>query len=583
MSTSKSRATLITGGRVVTMRDDGAVHEAAVVRDGTIVATGDRRSMDEVAGAGANATQVDLAGAYLMPGLIDTHPHLIHWSAFTHAVVALFDCRSHGEICARIREAAARTPKGEWIRCSPVGEPHYFLRSSYRDLDEGELPTRAALDDAAPDHPVWIQAWAPVTPNVTAFNTRGLRQIQLSRNSPDRIGRVSVEKSPDGEPTGRLMGPVNNYYNNEPWWDSVLARIYVLGPEDFVQGSLDGMADANRRGVTAIFEGHIMDWPLIDVYRHHRAEGALSLRVLCTPDGEPHGLPTSVELTYAELRERLQTAHSVQDLTDNFLRIESYLCTRGGPLNPGMMIWHRPYRGPHGEWTRGLEFLSPEKGRLMVDFAAERGMRMNLLAVADREHDVALEHLEAARRRHDFTDQHWILQHAYFMSDEHCRRYRDLGFDITTSMSFSYFKQHTFRERVGHDVLRDLIPLQRELDHGFQVGCGTDWGPANIFEHIALAEEHPGVMGGRNDTPAHGVSRADALAMWTRSAGRILRWKGIGTIEAGNHADLIVVDRDPLTTPVEDLADTRVHLTMLGGRAVHDEGVLRGELSAVGV
>jgi predicted amidohydrolase YtcJ len=527
-------ATVFHGGPIVTMAEDasGPAPEAVAVRDGRVAAVG---SLDDVtAAAGAGARSVDLAGATLMPGLVDTHPHLLHWAAFTHAVVPLFDAKNYHDIVEKIRAAAASTPKGEWIRCSPIGEPHYFNRRSYRDLEEGELPTRELLDFAAPDHPVWIQAWAPVTPNITVFNTRGLRQIQLSRNSPDRIGRVAVEKDEQGEPTGRLQGPVNNYYNNEPWWDSVLARIYTLTGEDFVVGALEGMADANQRGVTTVFEGHIMDWPLIDVYRLHRQNDALTVRVLCTPDGEPHGLPTSVELTFDELGERLQTAHDARSVDDDLLRIDSFLCTRGGPVNPGMMIWHRKYRGPFGEWTNGLEFLPPEKGRFMVEFAAERGMRMNLIAVADREHDIALEHLEAARAKFgDFSDKRWILQHAYFMNDEHCRRYADLGFDITTSMSFSYFKQHTFRERIGNDVLKDLIPLRRELDHGFTVGCGTDWGPANIFEHVALAETHAAVGGGRNDTPGHSVTRPEALAMWTTSAAKILQWDGIGSIAPG--------------------------------------------------
>lgn len=566
------RATVFSGGPIVTMTEDGTVAEALVVRDGRVAGVGTARDMDALAGTGAR--RVDLAGAAVLPGLVDTHPHLIHWSAFTHAVVSLFDAADHEDMVRRIRAAAERTPKGEWIRCSPVGEPHYFLRRSWRDLAEGELPTRELLDFAAPDHPVWIQAWAPVSPNVTVFNTRGLRHIQVSRNTPDRIGRVAVEKDGHGEPTGRLLGQVNNYYNNEPWWDAVLARITALTPEDFVLGSLEGMADANRRGVTTIFEGHIMDWPLIEVYRAHRRNGDLRVRVLCTPDGEPHGLPTSVALTMDELHARLELAYASQDLDDDLLRVESFLCTRGGPVNPGMMIFHRRYRGPFGEWTDGLEFLPPEKGRYMVEFAAERGMRMNLIAVADREHDIALEHLETARKRWDFSGDHWILQHAYFMNDEHCRRYADLGFDLTTSMSFSYFKAHTFRERVGTDYLAHLIPLQRELDHGFTVGCGTDWGPANVFEHIALAQTHETLYGGSNNSPAHGVSREAALAMWTRDAAKILRWPGVGTLHAGGHADLIVVDRDPLTTPAEDLPGTQVHLTLLGGVPVHDAGVL---------
>lgn len=573
MSEADGRAVLFTNARVRTMEAKGAPeHEALVIKDGRVVGAGAGEEMASL--AGSDAAKVDLDGRTVMPGLVDTHPHLIHWSGFMDAVVPLFDAKSHDDIVARIRKAAETTPEGEWISCSPVGEPHYFQRRSWRDLAEGQLPTREVLDAAAPNHPVWIQAWAPVNPNTTVFNTRGLRAIQISRNSPDQIGRVHVEKDASGEPTGRLSGPVNNYYNNEPWWDSILARIYVLTPDNFIRGALDGMADANRRGVTSIFEGHIMDWPLIDVYRAHRANGDLTTRVLCTPDGEPHGLATSVELTFDELHARLEQAYAVQDLSDDLLRVESFLCTRGGPIGPGMMIWHRHYRDAYGRWTNGLEFLPPEKGKAMVDFAASRGMRMNLISVADREHDIALSQLAAARKQWDFTDLGWILQHAYFMSDEHCKRYHDLGFHITTSMSFSWGKQHIFGERIGTDVLADLIPLQRELDHGLKVGCGSDWGPANRWEHVALATTHEGVFGARNDSPAHAVSREDALTMWTRGAGEVLRWDGIGTLAPGAHADLIALDRDPMTCDVDALVDTDVQLTLLGGRPVHNAGAL---------
>ena len=74
-----------------------------------------------------------------------------------------------------IARRARETPPGEWIMASPVGEPNYFIRRSYRDLQEGVLPDRLALDEATSSHPVMIQAWAPVTPNVCAFNTAAQR------------------------------------------------------------------------------------------------------------------------------------------------------------------------------------------------------------------------------------------------------------------------------------------------------------------------------------------------------------------------------------------------------------------------
>lgn len=568
---------VLTGGPVVTMDAHNTVAEAVAIAGGRVVAVGDT---DEVlAAAGPGARRVDVDGATVMPGLIDTHPHLIHWAGFKRSVVPLYDATSWDDILAAIRAAAETTPPGEWIRCSPVGEPHYFIRRGWRDLAEGQLPTREVLDAAAPDHPVWIQAWAPISPNITCFNTRGLRKIQISRNSPDRIGRVSIEKDATGEPTGRFMGPVNNYYNNEPWWDSVLARINPIDPMCFVLGAGDGIAEANARGVTTVFEGHMMDWPLIDIYRAMKTSGDLTMRVKCTPDGEPHGLADSVELTYPELGARLQRAFDSQDLTDDLFRVEGFLCTRGGPFHPGMHVWYRHYQGPNGEWTNGLEFLPAEKGEFMVNFAAERGMRLNLITVADREHDIALAQLNAARDKFgDFSDQGWILQHAYFMNDDHCDRFRDLGFDLTTSMSFSYFKVEKFRERIGKDVLKDLIPLQRELNHGFNVGCGTDWGPANIWEHIRFAQTHETVYGGSNNSPDHGVSRADAIAMWTSMAAKVLRWDGIGSLEPGNHADVAIVDRDPLTCSIDDLPQTQTLATLLGGDVVHGAGTVAGLL-----
>ena len=130
-------------------------------------------------------------------------------------------------------------------------------------------------------------------------------------------------------------------------------------------------------------------------------------------------------------------------------------------------------------------------------------------------------------------------------------------------------------ERIGPHVWADLIPLRRLLDAGLVVGCGTDWGPKNPFEHVQLAETHRfGGSGRRTDGPAQKVGRGEALAMWARDAARVLGWDGIGTLAPGSHADLIVVDRDPLTCPLDDLPATRVLRTVVGGQTVYDAGAI---------
>src|SRR5690349_14802945 len=95
---------------------------------------GTRSDMARPGGPGAE--HVDLRGATVLPGFVDTHPHLLHFGAFAEPLVDIADARSHDDIVARIRVRAEDTPSDEWIMTTPVGEPHYFLRRSWRDLVE---------------------------------------------------------------------------------------------------------------------------------------------------------------------------------------------------------------------------------------------------------------------------------------------------------------------------------------------------------------------------------------------------------------------------------------------------------------
>jgi predicted amidohydrolase YtcJ len=235
---------------------------------------------------------------------------------------------------------------------------------------------------------------------------------------------------------------------------------------------------------------------------------------------------------------------------------------RGGPCWPGFLLMREPYTGPYGEPTTGRSFVSRERARRAIDFCGHRGLRLNVVTAGTAEHDEYLDDFEDAG-----AGEGWIIQHAYFVEPEQARRFAAAGVELTTSLSFAWGKRELFRERIGEAVLDHLIPLRRLLDAGIVVGCGSDWGPKNVFEQIALAVERPG------REAAQAVTREEALATWTRDAARVLRWEGIGTIEPGRHADLVVVDRDPLTTPVEELPGTRVLRTLLGGRTVYAAGI----------
>lgn len=565
-------ATVFTNGRILTL-DGAPVAEALAIRDGRVLGAGSATDVRRLIKAGAD--EVDLHGAVLMPGLVDTHPHVMHFGLLAGPLVDLADATSHDDIVARIAAKAAATPTGEWVMATPVGEPHYFIRRSYRDLAEGTLPDRHVLDRATPDHPVWIQAWAPVIPNVVAFNSAGLARLGISRETPDRIDNVWIEKDAAGEPTGILRGSVTNYYTGDAFMNSLLRQLPMLPLADPIEPMPRAMAAYNRLGVTTVYEGHVMDATLIGLYRHLRDAGLLTLRVLTAPEADRYAMAWDQPLSEDEFRARLAEARTLVDTHDDWLRIDGVTVSRGGPCWPGFLLMREPYRGPYGQPTRGVSFIPAEWCELAMRYCAEHDLRLNVVVAGSAEHDEYLDQLERVDRELGVRGRRWLLQHVFFVDAAQARRYAALGIEATTSMSFSWGKGDMFVERIGEHVLPDLIPLRRMLDAGMPVACGTDWGPKNVFEHLALAVTHVFAGSGRrNDGPAQKVTRAEALAMWTSGAGRILGWDGVGTLAPGSHADLIVVDRDPIECPLEALPATRVLRTAVGGRVVFDAGAL---------
>ena len=559
-------STVYTNAVVVSCDREGTIADAVAVADGRVIAVGSDARVRFA--AGPDAEVVDLDGATMLPGFIDTHPHLLHFGVIAEPLVDLADAVDHNDIATRISTRAQTSTAGEWIMTTPVGEPHYFLRRSYRDLTEGVLPDRVALDRAAPNHPVFIQAWAPVIPNTCALNSVGLQRLGIDHRTPDRVGDVWVEKDSRGEPTGRLHGAVTLYYNNDDYMNELLRRLPLLQPNAFEPGVVRAMREANALGVTTVYEAHAMDFSHIELYRRLRSTDQLTVRVQCAPEAHIYGMPDDQPLDPDRLLSRLEGAVEMVDRNDDMLRIDGVTIGRGGSCHSGQLLLRRPYQGPFGTVTTGRSFVPAETVEKVMRFCLASGLWLNMMIAGNGELDTYLNQLENLDAPLRAENRPWIVQHAAIAEPTQIGRMAALGLDLTTTMSFSWGKGELFADRVGEHILEHLVPLQRFLAAGLKVGCGSDWGPKNVFEHLALAVEPRYGATGRLAATA-GISRADALATWTRSAADVLRWNDIGSIVVGHQADLIVVDRNPMTCPVAELPDTRVLTTLLGGRLVN--------------
>lgn len=563
--------TVYTGGTIHPMLGGTDKTVEAVLTVGRDVAAVGQ--LDEIrAKAGPAPQEVDLDGRTLLPGFIDAHPHLLHFGNLAEPLVDISGARSHHDIVARIAQRAGRTPAGDWIQATPVGEPHYFLRRSYRDLAEGELPDRAILDQATTEHPVVIQAWAPKIPNVIAFNSRALDVLGIDESSPDRVGHVWIEKSDTGHPTGRLRGSVTNYYSGDAFAEQLWRKIPFLDYQAVVPGIATATRAYHRLGITAVYENHMLDGPLLDAYRSIRQDGSLQLRVLCSQEAEAYGMPWSKPRQDADFLARLDKAQDALDTTDAYLRFNGVTLMWDGTFNVGGMMMRQPYQGPYGEQSSGFQNISTDKARVVIDYCARAGMRLNVICMGDAAHDGVLPLLEKAARDHDIASLGWVLVHAVFIHPDQIARYQALGMDLTVSMSFSWGNGDDFRDRISSQAMPRLMPLRDFFDAGFAVAASTDWGPKSVLEQMQLALTHVTAGGASNLGPAQRISRAESVRMWTSDAAEVLRWPQIGSLHPGGRADLVLLDDDPFTVPIDRLGDVRVTRTVFDGMTVFDEG-----------
>ncbi|SKC99401.1 hypothetical protein SAMN05445504_7724 [Burkholderia sp. CF099] len=572
--THSQKRTLIYGGPIVTQNDRRETHEAMVLEGDLIVATGSTDDMRRLAGAGAR--QFDLEGASAVPGLIDSHPHFLHYGSFDAACVKLYDARDHDDIKARIRARVASTPRGEWILTTPVGEPHYFIRRSWRDLPEGRLPNRYELDEVAPDHPVWIQAYAPRIPNVCAMNSRALQLLEFTRDTPDRVSDVWFEKDAQGELTGIISGSVTNYYNPDTFW---LTRVtsQVLRPhKDFwYRGALGGQIAAAKGGVTAAFEGHVMDPEHVAAYQRARDEGQLKMRVLAAPSIASYALDIGLGLTDDGIRANLRKAKALKQTTDELFRVNGMTLDRAAYCFPGMIRIGRPYSDPFGRETMGRTFISQEMQKEVIAYCLENDVWLNMVHVGYPDHKEFLEALEPFLENWDVRKREWVTQHNLLIDDATIARYVDLNFHFTSTASFCWGKGDIYLERMGEDIVKDFVPIGKMFDSGANVGLGSDWGPASPFEHMALAQTRELAGSGRRlDGPGFSITRQQAFDGWTINNARLMQWEKIGALKAGYKADIAIVDRNPLTCHVDELAKTQVLRTVLGGVDTFDTGDL---------
>lgn len=528
---------IIANARALTADPASPQAEAVAVRGDRIVYVGSSGGALEL--RGERTRVVDAAGATLLPGIIDSHYHLLRGSLKLEGV-ALGEAATFADLERAVRAYAADRPDAPWIA-------GYGLR--YQVL-AGRHP-RTALDAVVPDRPVLLMAFDGHT---AWANTRALELGGLLRDGPASPSAPNSEvvRDADGLASGELREPGA--------FGPLAALIPPPGPAATRRLLRQGLAQAAAHGITSV---HNMDGDLAQLatYRELEAAGELTLRVYCpydvTPATRAEDLAEAVEMRRVA-DGPLVRAGCVKFFLDGVVEGYTALLLDEYPGRPG-------WRGDANFSAEHFAALATECDRL--------GLQIFVHAVGDAAVRRALDGFAAARAANGPRDSRHRIEHIELLHPSDAPRFRELG--VIASMQPYHAPVPpdygpVWLERAGRERWRHSFAWCDLREAGARLAFGSDWPVVSqsplLGLHAAVARQ-PWAA----ELPAQALPLADALAAYTRDAAYAeFQEREKGALREGMLADLALLDRDLAALPPAEIASARVAMTVCGGRVVYE-------------
>ena len=247
---------ILHSGQIYTMDAQNSVVDAVAVRDGRILTTGGTAQLRAL--AGTQTQQIDLGGQTVLPGIFDSHNHLLQ-VGIKLTRIRLDECQSLAEMMELVRARARETPPGHWI----IGEGW-----SEHNFPANQLPTRHDIDPATHQHPVILMRFF----NMDVVNSVALRLAGVDRSTPDPTGG-RIERDPDGSPNGILRAAAK-----------LLVRSLMPQPTlpELKQALALGCQEMNRYGITSVIDPGLYPYEM-HAYQSFYQAGGLTVRMNLMP------------------------------------------------------------------------------------------------------------------------------------------------------------------------------------------------------------------------------------------------------------------------------------------------------------
>lgn len=536
---------VIRNGRVHTGDAAFPVASAVAIRDGRFTTVGDDAAIGGQVGPATRV--VDALGRRVIPGLNDSHLHVIRGGRNYLLELRWDGVPSLAAGLAMLADQARRTPPGEWIRV--VGG------WSAEQLAEQRLPTVAELNAAAPDTPVFVLHLY----QSALLNRAGLAAAGYTRDTPSPPGGEIV-RDHAGNPTGLLLAAPSAIVLYQ-----TLAKGPVLSPADQIVSTRHFLRELNRFGLTSAMDaaGGYQSFPddyaaVMELARR----GELTLRM------SYYLFPQVPGQELDDLRR--WTAMVRPGDGDEWLR-----CAGAGETLVWAGLDYENFREPRPELAARAWDEVDAAVRLLLD----RGWGFRLHATYNETISHYLDVFEKVAADGGWPGTGWFFDHAETVTQQGLDRIAALGGAISVQNRMM-FQGRAFTERYGAEAARSAPPIRAMLDTGLVVGAGTDATRVSSYNPwLSLAWLVTGrTLSGLQLYPARNrMDRDTALRLYTSGSAQLTgESEAKGTITQGKYADLAVLSADYFAVADEDIARIESLLTVTGGKIVYAAGDYEG-------
>ncbi|MGB8062156.1 MAG: amidohydrolase [Candidatus Sulfotelmatobacter sp.] len=525
-------------GHIVTLDESSEVVESMAVGDGRILALGSDTALAE---CGSRRTAVlDLHGRTVLPGLIDVHTHAMEWvkSIVRGEIDTGYPAvHSISEITNAVAKRAAAIPAGQWI-----------LGSGWDDakLAERRYITRHDLDAVSPNNPVYLKHDSG---HLAVANSVALKLAHITKDTVGLQGGV-IEHDASGEPTGILK-------------DTAMGLVGVLIPSDppdiNVRAAKLTSQKAAEVGLTTIHDIYISPEEMRG-HQQARDRGWLKIRVQMSP-----------RIGSIADAEKLAEMGVHTGFGDDQLKFGAAKMFADGGMGARTIAIYPP--GVIGEPSNlGVLRWSPTDMQKAHLIAARAGWQLETHAIGDRAIDEVLDSYAAVIQQLGLNDPRFRIVHAGISTPAIQKRLHELNVLVDGNPPFVYWIGSWF-EKYGPERVRWSYPAQSYIENGIIEAAGSDvpvtpispwWG---IWAAVARRE----LKTDQVVAPEERISVKQALTLYTRNGAYAgFEENSKGSLEPGKLADFIIIDRDVLSVPTDQIKNVKVLQTFVGGRKIYD-------------